>query len=129
MAGLVTEWKPGGGSGTSGIPLTFGAYQRRLFALMNLIWLIDGAEMYVMSLVLPELDWGVENDATLRGLLGGGVFAGMMIGSVFFGWVSDQLGRLFTIRITTLLSAVFGALSALSQSPLMLLVLRLPPPS
>ena len=36
-------------------PGRFGAYQWRLILFVCFGWMIDGMEMYVMSLLLPEL--------------------------------------------------------------------------
>ena len=108
------------GSGAGG----FGAYQWRLLTFVCFGWMIDGMEMYVMSLLLPELpdSWGL-NDVK-RGVLGGSVFVGMTIGAVGFGSVSDRVGRLTVVRITILLALVTGLLCAAAQSMVSLMLMR-----
>ena len=103
---------------------TLGAYQWRLFFFVCIFWGIDGSEMYVMSLVLPELpqSWGLTPAG--RGILGGSTFIGMLVGAILFGGVADRYGRLFTVRVTLAISAIFGCLCAVADSTAMLFVLR-----
>ena len=105
-------------------PGRFGAYQWRLLLFVCFGWMIDGMEMYVMSLLLPELPAEWELSALGRGMLGGSVFIGMAFGAVGFGVLSDRVGRLPVVRVTIALALVFGLLCAAAQSMVALLLLR-----
>ena len=56
---------------------SFSPYAWRVFLFVCVFWAIDGSEMYVMSLILPELPerWGLT--AVMLGLLGGATFFGI----------------------------------------------------
>ena len=108
----------------AGVHGGFGAYQWRLLFFICFGWMIDGMEMYVMSLLLPELPASWDLSAVGRGLLGGGVFVGMAFGAVGFGVLSDRMGRLTVVRLTIALALVFGLVCAAAQSMVALLLLR-----
>ena len=102
-----------------------GWYQTMIIILIGIGFATDGMEMFVMSLILPELpaEWNL-SDAEL-GMLGGVVFIGMAIGAATWGLISDRIGRRICIILTLALSLLFGMLSAASQSWVTLAVLRL----
>ena len=102
----------------------FGRYQYYVLAIVGIGLLADGMEMFVMSLVLPNLPitWGL--NATTRGILGGSVFVGMAIGAPVWGIVSDHFGRLLATMLTLVIALALGLSSALSPGFWCLLILR-----
>jgi AAHS family benzoate transporter-like MFS transporter len=104
---------------------------RRAASLVTaLCWLIvvfDGYDLIVYGTVLPRLldepGWGLTKAGA--GLLGSLAFAGMLIGAVLAGTVSDRLGRRTTILACTAWFSVFTALCAVAPNPETFGVLRL----
>lgn len=58
------------------------------------------------------------------GLISLVLFVGQIIGSLLWGSISDKFGRRFPLIVTAFLTALFAALTALSPSFIVLLVLR-----
>lgn len=90
--------------------------------MTSLCWSIvvfDGYDLIVYGTVLPHLleepGWHLsKGDA---GLLGSLAFAGMLVGAVLAGAVSDRLGRRGTIIACTAWFSIFTGLCALATGP------------
>ncbi len=100
-------------------------HQLRVLIMFGLGYGADGMEMYVMSLILPELPASWNMNADMRGLLGGSTFMGMSVGTLLFGMLSDRYGRIPILRTTIALALLFGTLSAFSPSFAVLLTMRI----
>ena len=61
---------------------------------------------------------------TVKAVLTGMLFVGMMVGSSFWGYVSDTRGRRVVVLCTSLVSVVFGVLSSMASSFMSFLVFR-----
>jgi putative MFS transporter len=99
-------------------------YARRVFLAYASGFAADGMEMYVMSLILPELPMSWALTTSEKGMLGGFVFFGMSIGSLLWGMLADRIGRLPVLRVCILLILLLGLASALANSFAMLLATR-----
>jgi SHS family sialic acid transporter-like MFS transporter len=94
-------------------------------------WMFDGMEMGLFPLVgrdaLREL-LGPGTDQERLDLWFGVVLACFLVGAatggVFFGWLGDKFGRVRAMTVSILLYSLCSGLSAASQSPEQLAVLR-----
>jgi VNT family MFS transporter (synaptic vesicle glycoprotein 2) len=74
----------------------------------------DAVELLCVSFIIPELDEDVRD--TDKSILSAAVFAGMLVGGVAAGVVSDAMGRRRALAVCLIINAVFGALSSASPS-------------
>ena len=95
-----------------------------------LCWVIvvfDGYDLIVYGTVLPELltepGWNLTKSGA--GLLGSLAFAGMLVGAVLAGTLSDRFGRRRTVIVCTVWFSVFTALCAIASGPAVFGGLRL----
>ena len=88
--------------------LGFGAYQWRLLALCGFGWMSDNSSLQCVALILPRVQVEFDLTAKVVGLLSASTMAGMMIGAVGWGVISDILGRALPFNSTLFLTAVFG---------------------
>ena len=90
----------------------FGRSHVTILVATGLTWSGDASELGVMAYLVPFLkdEWGMTQSAA--DAIASVVFAGMLVGALGWGLISDGLGRRFTWRLTTVLTAVGGVLSA-----------------
>jgi len=102
----------------------FGRFQRKLMVICGMGWAADAMEVLLISYALPAVirEWGL-TDAQ-AGFIGTALFLGMLAGAWFWGTISDYIGRKTGFQATVLIDSVFGLLSALSPSYLVLALLR-----
>jgi MFS family permease len=93
-------------------------------AVTGLVLLCDGQEMLVMGLVTPHLrrQWQLEPMA--EGSLGASVFAGVLVGSLVGGVLSDAIGRRPSLLIFAGLLLSFGVAAAFAPNLAVLIALR-----
>ena len=98
--------------------------QKRVFALVLTLAVLDGLDAQVIGFVIPALS--AEWDAPVQsfGLLLALSGAAMLLGSFAFGPVADKWGRKRVILITTMIFSVFTLASAFAPSMGVLIVLR-----
>jgi putative MFS transporter len=104
--------------------LGFGRFQYRILCLLGIIFIADGIELSVMSLILPLLKNQWEIDENLQGLLGSVMFLGLMLGSVCSGLWTDKLGRKATLQYLSLLQFFLGIYSSTINSVYLFLFIR-----
>jgi MFS family permease len=96
--------------------LPFGRFHLRVIVALGITWVLDGLEVTLAGALSGELKQTTALDLSnvQVGLAGSGYLAGAVIGALFFGWLTDRLGRkkLFTITLTVYLAAT--AATALS---------------
>ncbi|RXK39614.1 membrane transporter [Tremella mesenterica] len=85
-----------------------GAYHWRLLALCGFGWMSDNSALQCIAVILPRVQVHYDLTARVVGLLSASTMAGMMIGAVGWGVLSDILGRALPFNATLLLTAVFG---------------------
>ena len=89
--------------------LPFGRFHLLVIAALGITWILDGLEVTLAGALSGELK---ENSAlglsnAQVGLAGSCYLAGAVLGAIFFGWLTDRLGRkkLFTITLAIYLTA------------------------
>jgi MFS family permease len=89
--------------------LPLGRFHLLVIAALGITWILDGLEVTLAGALSGELKQssalGLSNAQV--GLAGSCYLAGAVLGAVFFGWLTDRLGRkkLFTITLTVYLLA------------------------
>ncbi len=89
--------------------LPFGRFHLRVIVALGITWILDGLEVTLAGALAGELKEGSAlglSNAQV-GLAGSCYLAGAVIGALFFGWLTDRLGRkkLFTITLAVYLLA------------------------
>jgi MFS family permease len=89
--------------------LPFGRFHLMVIVALGITWILDGLEVTLAGALSGELKHssalGLSNAQV--GLAGSCYLAGAVLGAVFFGWLTDRLGRkkLFTITLAIYLTA------------------------
>ena len=89
--------------------LPFGRFHLLVIAALGITWILDGLEVTLAGALSGELKQssalGLSNAQI--GLAGSCYLAGAVLGAIFFGWLTDRLGRkkLFTITLAIYLLA------------------------
>ena len=93
-----------------------GWFNYRLLGLTAFGLFVDATETRMMNLVAVELEkeWKMSEDALA--LMRSMTSLGMMIGSVWFGWMSDVYGRRLAYFCSLLVTALFGLFSSFANS-------------
>src|SRR6202166_1302004 len=89
--------------------LPFGRFHLMVIAALGITWILDGLEVTLAGALSGELKQGSAlglSNAQI-GLAGSCYLAGAVLGAIFFGWLTDRLGRkkLFTITLAIYLLA------------------------
>lgn len=95
----------------------FNSFHGRLLFWCALIIVFDGYDLVIYGVVLPALmqDWGLS--AVQAGFLGSCALLGMMLGALFFGPLSDRIGRRKTIMTCVILFSGFTVINAFARTP------------
>ncbi len=89
--------------------LPFGRFHLLVIIALGITWILDGLEVTLAGALAGELKQssalGLSNAQI--GLAGSCYLAGAVLGAIFFGWLTDRLGRkkLFTITLVIYLAA------------------------
>src|ERR1700722_3078276 len=89
--------------------LPFGRFHLLVIVALGITWILDGLEVTLAGALSGELKQSSAlalSNAQI-GLAGSCYLAGAVLGAVFFGWLTDRLGRkkLFTITLVIYLAA------------------------
>lgn len=89
-----------------------------------LIIIFDGYDLIIYGVALPLLmkEWALT--AVQAGFLASAALFGMMFGAIFFGTLSDKIGRKKTIMICVALFSSFTFFGAFATGPVQFAVLR-----
>ncbi|MCX5543371.1 aromatic acid/H+ symport family MFS transporter [Paraburkholderia sp. CNPSo 3076] len=100
------------------------AYQWLLVALCFLAVTADGMDVAIMGFVAPSIihDWGISRPEF--GLVMSAAPIGLVIGALAAGPASDRVGRKWVLITSVFLFGVFTILTAFTQSPVSMAVLR-----
>jgi MFS family permease len=92
------------------------SYQWQLFFVCGMGWIADNMWLQGASAVLPKVqqEFGLSNQ--LAGFMITITMLGMMVGGTLWGYLGDRIGRKPAFTLTLLIAFVFGSLSALSTS-------------
>src|ERR1700684_4495468 len=89
--------------------LPFGRFHLLVIAALGITWILDGLEVTLAGALSGELKQSsaLALSNAQVGLAGSCYLAGAVLGAVFFGWLTDRLGRkkLFTITLALYLLA------------------------
>ncbi|SHO76520.1 Similar to S.cerevisiae protein PHO84 (High-affinity inorganic phosphate (Pi) transporter) [Malassezia sympodialis ATCC 42132] len=87
----------------------FGMFQVKLIILAGFGWLADNIwfEILSMSLTLVNKEWNLSSQNTAKWATFS-LYVGLLIGSLFWGFFSDIIGRRPSWNITLFISAAFG---------------------
>jgi AAHS family 4-hydroxybenzoate transporter-like MFS transporter len=102
-----------------------GRYQNFIYLISFIVYMAEGAELIVVSLLNYVLQFVVWFDSFDQvSIMGSMVFLGSMIGSLVAGPVSDTYGRKYPLILSVLVSGVSGVWSALVPNLFWLIVSR-----
>ena len=95
----------------------FNAFHWRVLFWCALIIIFDGYDLVIYGVVLPVLmqEWGLS--PLQAGALGSYALFGMMFGALFFGPLSDRIGRKKVIAICVILFSGFTVLNGFASTP------------
>ena len=89
--------------------LPFGRFHLLVITALGITWILDGLEVTLAGALSGELrsSAALNLSNTQVGLAGSCYLAGAVLGALFFGWLTDRLGRkkLFTITLAVYLLA------------------------
>ena len=96
--------------------LPWGRFHTLVVVALGITWILDGLEVTLAG----ALSGALKESPTLRftntdvGLAGSAYLTGAVLGAMFFGWLTDRLGRKKLFFITVAVYLVATALTALS---------------
>src|SRR5512132_4739366 len=96
--------------------LPWGRFHTLVIAALGITWILDGLEVTLAGSIAGAL----KESSTLRfsnadvGLASSAYLAGAVLGAIFFGWLTDRLGRKRLFFITLAVYLVATAATALS---------------
>ena len=98
--------------------LPWGRFHTLLVFALGITWLLDGLEVTLAGSVSGALKSSpaLQMSNSDIGLAGGAYIAGAVLGALFFGWLTDRLGRRKLFFITLLLYVGATAATAFSYS-------------
>ena len=89
-----------------------------------LIIVIDGYDIAVAGAAIPSIMEEMQVSASTAGFMASSALFGMMFGAIFFGGLSEKIGRRWTIAICVFLFSVFTAAAGLCDDPVSFSILR-----
>src|SRR3989475_12092280 len=106
--------------------LRWGRFHTLVVVALGITWILDGLEVTLAGAVSPAL----KESAQLKfsnadvGLASSAYLAGAVLGALFFGWLTDRLGRKRLFFITLAVYLVATAATALSWNLLSFMLFR-----
>jgi MFS family permease len=96
--------------------LPWGRFHTLVVAALGITWILDGLEVTLAGSVAGALRQSpvLQFSATDVGFVGSAYLAGAVLGALFFGWLTDRLGRKKLFFITLAVYLVATAATALS---------------
>ena len=92
--------------------LPWGRFHTLIVLALGITWILDGLEVTLAGALAGALKQSpvLEFSNTDVGLAGSAYIAGAVLGSLFFGWLTDRWGRkkLFFITLTVYMTATFA---------------------
>src|SRR5262249_15406649 len=116
-----TPSAPGAGIIETTIParldrLRWGRFHTLVVVALGITWVLDGLEVTLAGAISPALKQSPVLQFTNAdvGLVSSAYLAGAVLGALFFGWLTDRLGRKRLFFITLAVYLVATAATALS---------------
>ncbi|CAI0442052.1 unnamed protein product [Linum tenue] len=102
----------------------FGLFQTLMCFYAGMGWVSEAMEMMILSFIGPAVksEWNLSPDQET--VLTVVVFAGMLVGSYLWGFLSDKFGRRNGFLFTAIVTSLAGLFSALAWNYYVLLVAR-----
>ena len=100
------------------------SYHLKIYSVISLFFLADGAEMIVISLIVSKLGVNWNLSISEKGFMGSSVFVGFFFGALVAGKFSDTKGRKPVYVIGSVIVSMFSLASAFSTSYFILIILR-----
>src|SRR6266850_4984956 len=96
--------------------LPWGRFHTLVVVALGITWILDGLEVTLAGAVSPALKESPQLNFSNAdvGLASSGYVAGAVLGALFFGWLTDRLGRKRLFFITLAVYLVATAATALS---------------
>src|SRR6516164_11468803 len=96
--------------------LPWGAFHTLVAVGLGITWILNGLEVTLAGLLSPALMRSpvLNLSASQVGIANSLYLAGLVLGSLFFGWLTDGLGRKRLFFVTLLVYLLFTALTGLS---------------
>ncbi len=92
--------------------LPWGRFHTLVVAALGITWILDGLEVTLAGALAGALKQSpvLQFSNTDVGLAGSAYIAGAVVGALFFGWLTDRLGRkkLFFITLAVYMTATFA---------------------
>ena len=106
------------------LEIGFGKYQFKVYSIMGLLAMSEGAQVMAFTLMVPVLanEWGISD--FINSLQASLVFVSFLIGSVLSGQFSDRYGRRRPLIYSCFFMTFFSFLSAFSPEIITLIILR-----
>jgi MFS family permease len=106
--------------------LPWGRFHTLVVVALGITWILDGLEVTLAGTVAGALKQSpvLQFSNTDVGLAGSAYIAGAVLGAVFFGWLTDRLGRKKLFFITLAVYLVATAATALSWNVWSFMVFR-----
>ena len=98
--------------------LPWGRFHTLVVAALGITWILDGLEVTLAGAVASALRQSpvLQFSSTDIGIVSSAYLAGAVLGAVFFGWLTDRLGRKKLFFITLAVYLVATAATAFSWS-------------
>ncbi|MGY4650181.1 MFS transporter [Mycobacterium sp. URHB0021] len=104
-------------------PLTFFHMKLALYSSGGPF--IDGYALTIVGVALITLEPALALSSTEKGLIGAASLVGIFVGGLFFGYLTDRIGRRFMYIADLLALALFSILSGFAAEAWQLIILRL----
>ena len=104
--------------------LPFSAWHLRLGAIVGTGWFFDGFDALAIAYALPALIplWHLSPQQV--GLLISMGYVGQLIGSIFFGWLAERIGRVPCVLYTLIIYSVMSLVCAFAWDYHSMMVMR-----
>ncbi|MBB3181938.1 MFS transporter [Variovorax sp. Sphag1AA] len=102
----------------------FNGFHAIVLLWCALIIVFDGYDLAVVGIALPSIMKEMGVSPTNAGFMVSSALFGMMFGNVFFGTISERIGRRWTISVCILLFSVFTAAAGMTKDPIAFSVTR-----
>ncbi|CAM1300985.1 SV2A (predicted) [Pycnogonum litorale] len=90
----------------------FGKFQWLLFIVVGLGLAADTVEIFVVAYILPSAEKDLCMEDVHKGWLGAITLAGMVVGGIIWGSLSDHIGRRSTLMSSLSVNALFAVIAA-----------------
>ena len=96
--------------------LPWGRFHTLVVAALGITWILDGLEVTLAGSLAGALKTSLHLSNTDIGIASSAYLAGAVLGALFFGWLTDRLGRKKLFFITLSVYLVATAATAVSWS-------------